>query len=250
MKEKRSPEEIAFGEWLKKQIDESEEELDFFKPLSKMEIPPPETFMVGKPNSAYHRRRNIRRVAVVLVLVLGCTFACTQLFAPEQTTATKVKTGEHTLNKQGIVYDTERVAQGSKSGTFIYTEESDFEIARKKVPQLKLPQSTPIGFNFSTLELKLYEGEAWRSRLTYKNETGEDIAIVYHHYSNAIDIPSFEDVVSSEKLDDGKVVYNIYDAKNDRNMVVCVIDEFDKVSISSYANVDFSELKEIILNMK
>lgn len=56
MCEKRSEADRIFGELVKKAIDESDEELDFFKRMSKVEIPPPETFMIGRPGRPWWRR--------------------------------------------------------------------------------------------------------------------------------------------------------------------------------------------------
>lgn len=251
MKEKRSPEEIAFGEWLKKQIDESEEELDFFKPLSQIEMPPPETFMVGKPNRAYRRRKYIRRVAVVLVLVLGCTFATLELFAPEETTATKVEPGKTELDsKGGFVDDSSRSFVKKNSKTFTYTDENALETAKKWEPELRLAQYMTEDYGFNILNLKVYESGAWVGEFVYANDDGDRVSIIQNHFDNAMDSPSLENVVSSEILDGDRTIYYIYDDKNDNNMAVYMPSEYDEISVVSTTPLDFDELKLIIKNLK
>ena len=65
MIEKRSKADLEFGRLLKEVIDNSPEELDFFKQMSKVEVPPPETFMIGPPGFTLRRRRRIRNGLIV-----------------------------------------------------------------------------------------------------------------------------------------------------------------------------------------
>ena len=197
MEEKRSEAEKEFGRLLKEMLDAHPEQLDFWKPLYPYEVPPPETFMIGKPGRA-RRRKQIKRAVIVgavavlvagLFLVGGYLHGKREKAFSEGPLAQVMRYGNESLitSGNGLVVVGGGVDPDKEGSTVTYSIEADIEMAKKRMPELLIPEYVPEGYEFFDLEISKYMSGRWEYRYTYfrkdhqlmiRQERGGDVEVI------------------------------------------------------------------------